>query len=342
MSVVPRTFLPSDEAIAAWTNLDDAVKWAELDELLWAGVTKQLGDEGLNNFVLLAAIAPEDVREAAEAVSPSPIVRAKVKLIYAAARLRSGSEPLDCMARPAVATGNVPGSSGDGPQRDGSGDGATKKGAVLKVRVATVLDQASDREVEYLDRATLHGCRRNFRLKEGDNPLEQEEVTDAQLSALVQVVRAGGVPYADFGVWGPYGNRLAKAQRFSEHFMDSDGKMKLREMRGPGDLAAWEKAWRVFRTAALMTGLATAAVLDVYAARFKQRVERHPNAWATCVLADVRCRSEWWEHEHRRQVDFHASSPELSGLTRTPLGTASSRSRRAPSTSGTKSSRGPP
>ena len=89
--------------------------------------------------------------------------------------------------------------------------------------------------------------------------------------------------------------------------------MRLREFRGPPDVATWEKSWRVFRTGAIIANLATAAVLDVYAARFRQRVERYPGAWSICARADQRCRSEWWEHERRRQMDFHARAPELSG-----------------------------
>ena len=115
-----------------------------------------------------------------------------------------------------------------------------------------------------MDHLMLAGLRRQFRVQSGDDPMEQEEATDAQLSVVYQVVKAGGAPYTDFGVWGPYGNRIAKAQRFTEHFMDSNGTMKMKELKGPNDVGAWERAWRVFRTAAIMTGLATPATLDLY------------------------------------------------------------------------------
>lgn len=310
MALVPRGFLPSTEALAGWETVKQAVEWADIDQVLWAAIAKELGDEQLDNLVLLASMDPSDIKAAVERTTPAPIVRAKAKLLYTAVRLRCGAEPLDCMSKPKA---TLPQPLPEGAGKGGGGI-LGKPPAVLKLKVSTVLDQSSDREVEDLDAGTLAGFRKTYRLREGDNPLECEEVTDAQLSALEQVVRAGGVPYADFGVWGPYGNRIAKAQRFADHYMDSEGRMRLREMRGPPDVAAWEKSWRVFRTAAVMTGLATAAALDVYAAKFEQRVERHPNSWSTALLADQRCRSEWWEHEHRRQQDFHLMSPNLSGF----------------------------
>lgn len=59
----------------------------------------------------------------------------------------------------------------------------TKQGA-LKVKVDPVMDQVSDREVEYLDSPTRAALRRQFPVQAGDDPMEQAEVTDGQLSLL--------------------------------------------------------------------------------------------------------------------------------------------------------------
>jgi hypothetical protein len=149
---------------------------------------------------------------------------------------------------------------------------------------------------------------------QGDPPLDTEEVTDAQLSALARVIDAGGSPFTDFGVWGPFGNRIAKQVRFTHNFLDGTGQWRAKELAGPDCIEAWERCWRVYRTAAIMLQLATPAVLDQYAAKFRHRVVKYPWTWSLCCLADQRCRGEWWVQEHRRQLDFHASNPTLSSF----------------------------
>ena len=63
-----------------------------------------------------------------------------------------------------------------------------------------------------------------------------------------------------------------------------------------------------------MCDIAAPAVLDRYASRFKERVDRFSDAWHLCVLADTRCRSELWESECRRQSQFDESNPEISAF----------------------------
>ena len=49
-----------------------------------------------------------------------------------------------------------------------------------------------------------------------------------------------------------------------------------------------------------MCDIAAPAVLDRYAAKFRERVGRFSDAWYLCVLADTRCRSELRESELRQ------------------------------------------
>ena len=141
--------------------------------------------------------------------------------------------------------------------------------------------------------------------------MKSEEVTDDQLSVVVQMVRAGMTPFADFGVWRPFGQRMAKSLRFVSHFLDSTGQWRCKEVPGPDNYASWEACWRVFRTAAIMGDIASPAVLDRYAAKFRQRSERFSDCWHVCVLADQRCRSELWEQEHRKQGYLPRVEPGL-------------------------------
>ena len=63
-----------------------------------------------------------------------------------------------------------------------------------------------------------------------------------------------------------------------------------------------------------MCDIAALAVLDRYAAKFRERVDRFSDAWYLCMLADTRCRSKLWESEFRRQSQFHDTNPELSAF----------------------------
>ena len=63
-----------------------------------------------------------------------------------------------------------------------------------------------------------------------------------------------------------------------------------------------------------MCDIAAPGVLDHYAAKFRERVDRFSDTWYLCVLADTRCRSELWESEFWRQSQFHDTNPELSAF----------------------------
>ena len=304
MATFARALLPSDDVLAAWSEVKDAMAWAGVSAELWEAVAKELGDESLKALPIIAGMQPLSFRAAVDGAGATAVAKVKLGLLYAAVRLKYGMPATDVFqeAPPAAPAAAAPASSGGGG------------GAPLKVRVSTIMDQSSDREFELLPEDRLRTLRANFRASEGDAPMESEEVTDEQLSAFVRVVEAGGAPFVDFGIWGPYGNRIAKTVKFTHHFLDGAGQWRARELPGPDCYAAWERGWRVFRTAAIMAQIATPAVLDTYAMRFKARCDKFSWAWDLCCLADSRCRSEWWTHELRRQVTFHTANPGMSAF----------------------------
>ena len=117
----------------------------------------------------------------------------------------------------------------------------------LRVRVSSILDQASDREVERETREELIALRARFIALEGEEPMKSEDVTDDQLSVLAAVIKVGITPYADFGVWKPFGQGAAKSLKFTSHFLDHSGSWRTKEVPGPDSFATWEACWRVFR-----------------------------------------------------------------------------------------------
>ena len=94
--------------------------------------------------------------------------------------------------------------------------------------------------------------------------------------------------------------------------VDHDGSKKAFERPGPANLMAWNEGWNVFATAAVMLKIARPAVLEVYRSSFEERARLHPEAWHLCVRADVRCRTELWMEEKRRQANWHAAAPAQS------------------------------
>ena len=93
-------------------------------------------------------------------------------------------------------------------------------------------------EIEQLDAAMLLRFRKAYSISEGDNPLEREEVTDAQISALHAKVEQGLAPFVDMGVWGAFGERLARQMKFTSQVL-KDGQWKAVELPGASSLLSW-------------------------------------------------------------------------------------------------------
>ena len=184
----------------------------------------------------------------------------------------------------------------------------------LKVNLGLVLNQGLTQEVPMLPMTTLAAIRDRYITIEGDEPMEQTDVTNAQITALNAVLDQGMAPYADFGVFGPHGNRHARKQKFTNMYLDTAGRWHTAEQAGPANLEAWRNSWAVFTAATIMLGVATPATLGRYARRFEERCHRYPKAWFLAVLADDRCRSEFWTAELRRQERFHRDHPALSAF----------------------------
>ena len=71
-----------------------------------------------------------------------------------------------------------------------------------RIKLSTVLDQAKDQEISMLSEAELVAARARWSAARGEQPLRGADPTDAQLSALQFIVRAGLAPYADFAFFG--------------------------------------------------------------------------------------------------------------------------------------------
>ena len=116
-----------------------------------------MGDASLQNISLVSAMQPDDIKEAIEAAITGIVARTKLRFVHAAARLKFGLDPVDVGA-PLPAAPAEPVCVGP---RGGGG------APTLKIKVASVLDQASDREVERMPMEVLNKLRARFRAVEG-------------------------------------------------------------------------------------------------------------------------------------------------------------------------------
>ena len=109
----------------------------------------------------------------------------------------------------------------------------TDTGLSLKIKVSSILDQSSDREVVRWSREELNFLRSRYRSLEGEDPMKSEEVTDDQLSVLCELTKVGIAPLADFGVWKPFGQRHAETLKFTSHFLDHTGAWRAKKSKDP-------------------------------------------------------------------------------------------------------------
>ena len=178
-----------------------------------------------------------------------------------------------------------------------------------KILMSKVLDQGDDTEVKPMDPQVHEKLIADWTSREndGEEPLEEEEASMAQMAALETRVKNGGLPQVDFGVWRPFGDRLARALKFTVHTLRPDGSVAMKEINGPGDFTAWAKSWRVFAFAMSALNYASRTRLDRYYNRIAKLNEEFPNHWWVVGLADIRMRSEHMERVKRNCVKRHTN-----------------------------------
>jgi hypothetical protein len=305
----PRGLLPPGIITDTWTSVSDARSWSGLQSEPWRAVARNLGDPNLDSLFTVAGISIADLKYAISTATIggnqiSAIDKSLTNLTLNAIKAKFGIEPCDLLAT-------------DNPSQASSAVVGTLSGAAMpirhKIKGSHVIDQGLDMEFEMLQAEVLLDARQQYVLQQGDAPVERDEVTDQQLSCLYGKIQLRLAPFVDMGVWGPYGDRLARAMKFmSQEFRD--GKWSNVELQGASHMHAWDESWRIFRTAAIMLGLATPSTLDRYSLEFRERVREHPNCWHIAAQADIRCRSEFWTLELRKQEAFHAAQPQLSAF----------------------------
>ena len=196
-SVYPRGLLPSDAVSDSWTTLTDAASWAGLEAGLARSFFRALGDQNLDSLAILAGVSVESIRAAVASATRgtrtlTPIEISQIFQMVNAVRVKFGGlaipveETAAPLAAPTVTTVQTVALPGK-----------------IKLKLAQIIDQGSDMEIEQMPHDELQRRRQKFVLVEGDAPLEKEEITDAQLSCLQAKVSASLPPSLTWEFGGP-------------------------------------------------------------------------------------------------------------------------------------------
>ena len=225
---------PTEHELGLITNLDEACAWAGVDGNLRTSLEAALGNPGrMREIALIQRPSWDATITALQVTTPAvgdvaafdtpltPVQEARVESLRRVCFLRMVRDPdLPGGAAPvapapgAPALGVVPG----------------QPAGARKLKLAAVLDPTLDAEITPLSQREMSTMYDQYRTKFGDFPSPDADISPDQLSALAQVIRAGAAPFADFSIFGPYGQRLLRRQTFTSYQLSTaTGEWQKRE-----------------------------------------------------------------------------------------------------------------
>jgi hypothetical protein len=316
---------PTPTEMATFTTLDHVADWAGLAGsaadistprgALWA----VLGTVANTQPRLIAAMPEADLEALLGAWRitgnpPTPAQLAAGRLVGRACRITAGTQLTAAeeraqreqaaqiallQAQAAVAAG-APAPPHTAPHR--------------MVRLNLVVNQVTDESRPALGATALEAAYQHYVTVMGAMPSDLDECTADQLTAIQALLQEGSVPYTDFAVWGPFGNRLQRKMLLTGLSFRPDGTLVKVELKGPPDLETWHSCYRLLRTARISFQAVTVARLDAYNDLIHRYAARYSRStWHLVYQADVRCRLENMERLRRRGAAEHATATAAGG-----------------------------
>lgn len=184
-----------------------------------------------------------------------------------------------------------------------------------KLKFGQILDQQDDGEF-LCDPEEFRGkCYGRYTQLMGGLPLDAEDPTLEQLSALSKRVKLHKLaPYVDYGVWVPFQRKIWKANKYTTFVMLENGTFASKMVPGPSCYSHWVASFRVMRTAFIMLELVSLNGLIKWEAHMERLCQRYPNCWHLLVEAENKARQE---HLSKTLVKLKL---ELEAGGRAPLG----------------------
>eukprot|EP00435_Cladocopium_sp_Y103_P021888 s3866_g5.t1 len=252
---------------------------------LWQAFTAVAGDPG-EDLRLLAVLPPTVVSAALERSQLddgsylSAVQASHVGLVYNLARRiqhTKGGGDWDSWkeSSPFGTTSNVV-----EPTVTQATSGSTSE---RKLKLSQVLDQADDGEFVVQTEEARAGWYQQHLSVVGGWPLEEEEPTLEQMSALQRCLQVQDVaPYADFAIYVPFGQRALRASKWRTFVATPDG-YTARELPGPSNFTLWRTCYRLLRTSLIMLDAVGLAALHSYEMHLERlaRLTHLPGTYCT-------------------------------------------------------------
>ena len=299
---------PTTTELENITDLAGARAWAGVDGPLWAAFDAVLGQPTrVREIVLIdrptwdAAVTTTKISPVAPATEErqlTPLEKARLESLRRVCCLLTGGIP-DTPGAPGVAA----------PTAATPAPGGSPASSARKLKLSAILDPTLDAEIMPMGQAEIAAAYEAYRVKFGDFPTNDSDISPDQLSALAQVIKAGAIRFTDLSIFGPYGQRLLRKQTFTAwQLSTATGEWQRREQPGPSDFHRWYEAWKVFRTGMLLLEAADAERLDAYAEHIRSFVTQFTDeAWWIIAKADHHLRSEHLDRlrrELRKEVQY--------------------------------------
>jgi hypothetical protein len=171
-----------------------------------------------------------------------------------------------------------------------------------KRKFEAVLEQGEEGTFDVISKTEATKVRKTYKTLVGRRPPLNCRPTTDQLSALRARLDEGAAPFADFGIFGPFGRKAAKLNKFEVRKLVGD-QVISKFVTGPASHEEWLSSWRVYRAALIMLEAASAGSLDLYEEGIRVLTTLYPNSWSDILLADEEMRFEHWDDMYETLSD---------------------------------------
>ena len=320
---------PTPDELSGMATVADARRWSGVTDATFAALQERSGPfTTFRELVMMPAeawaAAITETRIGTDPADPQanrpllPVEVGHVGSLRRVARLRMGLPGDEGAPTPSAAAGTGLAPPGGAPANSGAGSasgnvvgGVTQR----RVKLANVLDQGDDTEIVPLTSDRVRSLMKEFRKRNDDtDPTDEEEITGDQLAALDAKIQAGQAPYADFGVWRPFGSRIERQMKFVAKILNAQGQWINKELSGPPDFHEWGKSYKVLRTGLITLDVVKDARIRAYFDRMAElNVKFGSKYWWLIAQADIRMRSERMEKIYRTALIDHAEALDSGG-----------------------------
>ncbi len=289
---------PTPSELGAIKDVEGAAAWAGLDHETQEALFKETGPP--TRLRDITFISRENWDKAVADAKLNMVSMGRIEAFRRVCRLRNGMCPGDHPDAVKEAVASIAGS----PQRGGAAAGTTQAATAAagsrKLTLDKVVNQAFSADLVPLGGAEVRGMFTDYAKKFGKDPDENTEPSADQLSGIHQLASGDQIPYVDFAIFGPHGNRMLAKMVYVAFFQTPTGDWCHRELPGPPSFDDWWLCWRVYRTALLLLKLADPEVLDQYAETIRKfHNEYGAQVWFIIYTADVRMRRDRFERLRR-------------------------------------------